>query len=44
MYRIGKDGNKGWKVVKTSTGTNVFFGTKQECAEWIERNGHDEWN
>ncbi|QBQ72103.1 hypothetical protein Milano_081 [Agrobacterium phage Milano] len=41
MYRIGKDGNKGWKVVKNATGKNVFFGTKQECEEWIERNGHD---
>ena len=26
------------------TNRAVFFGTKAECNEWLERNGHDEWN
>lgn len=31
-------------VFLKSTKRAVFFGTKAECLEWIERNGHDEWN
>jgi hypothetical protein len=22
----------------------VFYGNRTECKEWIERNGHDDWN
>lgn len=25
-------------------GSVVFIGSRQECKEWIERNGHDEWS
>lgn len=32
------------KVVHVKTWKAVFFGTRAECKDWIEVNGHDDWN
>jgi hypothetical protein len=34
----------GYVVKSKSTGRIAFTGTRRECLEWIEYNGHDEWN
>lgn len=36
-----KDGKGGWCVLRLDYGRRVFYGTRQECLDWIERNGHD---
>ena len=44
-YRIAKPsafGGKDHAVVHIATGKAVFYGSKRQCVEWIERNGHDE--
>ncbi len=33
-----------YHVLLKSNGMIVFLGIKKECEEWLERNGHDEWN
>jgi hypothetical protein len=46
-YRVKKSGNADEYVVielRAQRDRDVFFGTKAECVEWIETNGHDEWN
>lgn len=40
IYEIKKDGLS-FCVVKKGTTRAVFYGSKLECKEWIERNGHD---
>ena len=44
MYDIRKNIGKNYKVVLVRIGATVFYGTKAECQEWVEYNGHDEWN
>jgi hypothetical protein len=42
LYRTKKDGWSGGRVVvRISDDKPVFYGTRSECADWIERNGHD---
>lgn len=42
MYIIKKDVVRGGHYVqRTDNRKVVFFGTKTECEEWMERNGHD---
>ena len=36
-YRQGE-----WRI--TLDGRAVFYGTLAECKEWLEINGHDDWN
>ena len=43
IYAIVKK-PKDYCVQNKKTGKVVFYGTKEECKEWIEHNGHDEWN
>jgi hypothetical protein len=48
-YRLvrNSDHSDEWVVVELHAGSRdktVFHGTKSECSEWIEHNGHDEWN
>lgn len=47
VYRILKEErprspDEAYKVVNRWDLRPVFYGTRKECAEWIERNGHDE--
>jgi hypothetical protein len=35
-------GDKDYRVVHIATGKSVYYGTRAECAGWIERNGHDD--
>jgi hypothetical protein len=46
LYEIKSDNAKQYscKVVLKRTGKVVFYGTRTECREWIERNDGDEWN
>jgi hypothetical protein len=44
LYTIRKNIGVNYKVVLVRTSKTVFYGTKRECEEWLERNGHDEWN
>jgi hypothetical protein len=32
-----------WVVIRKSDGLSVYYGTRAECVEWVERNGADEW-
>jgi hypothetical protein len=41
MYTVGKAPRGEYMVVLNRTCRPVFFGTKAECNEWLERNGHD---
>jgi hypothetical protein len=29
-------------VIRLRDERRVFYGTKQECEDWVERNGHDD--
>ena len=45
LYTIKKDVVHGGHYIKNvKTGKIVFYGTKAECDDWLEVNGHDEWN
>jgi hypothetical protein len=41
LYQTHKERGGSWCVVRISDGRAVFYGTCGECADWIERNGHD---
>jgi hypothetical protein len=44
LYAIKAAGGSEYKVVLVRTGKPYFYGTRKECREWIELNGHDENN
>ena len=43
LYAIKKNGDE-YKVVLKRNGRIYFYGTKDECQEWVERNDGDEHN
>jgi hypothetical protein len=42
LYRITNPsvGDTDYRVIHIKTGKSVYYGTKTECREWIEHNGH----
>lgn len=44
LYGVKKDPRSNdWCVYLKRTRETYFFGTKEECQEWVERNDGDEW-
>lgn len=41
LYTIKKHAGGDYYVKNCKTGKVVFYGSRIECDEWIERNGHD---
>lgn len=44
LYLMRRDANGDYKIIKRSSGRVVFYGDRDDCEQWLERNGHDEWN
>lgn len=38
------DGYVEWQVIHVRSGKAVYFGSYGDCQQWIEYNGHDDWN
>jgi hypothetical protein len=41
LYQTRKQMGGNYAVTRISDGRACFYGTRRECLEWIERNGHD---
>jgi hypothetical protein len=42
VYKIMRDDKDGWKVVTRWNHRVMLYGSRAECAEWIEHNARDE--
>ena len=44
LYRVRREQGDEYVVILIRTKRAVFYGTRRECFDWVERNGDNEWN